>query len=301
MGAKVWIYRTSGGSVSCKVNLGDDRRSITYHRGQGKKYRWNHGEDHKEYPLIVSFSYLEEFLDVNGVNYKSVEIDPRSVDKFYGYSDWSRNYYFVNLTPANVDRWWNLDCPDLYRYTVNKERRSNWFGLNLICFSNKLVECGWNGTYIDEDITKEEVEKLTRGHETSHVAEEMWRVLNAQTLSDGEIEYLAQQVKAYEDNIQAVIDAHKDEILSSVEGMQDGAYGLDCGFLYIYTTNPQYNEQKGLLKNVRHKDISHAPWMNVRMPWEPQSLTIKRKEFEKVKEVVYRELGETLYCKTVLD
>lgn len=230
MGAKVWIYRTSGGSVSCKVNLGDDRRSITYHRGKGKKYRWNHGEDHKEYPLIVSFSYLEEFLDVNGVNYKSVEIDPRSVDKFYGYSDWSRDYYFVNLTPANVNRWWNHDCPDLYRYTVNKERRSNWFGLNLICFSNKLVECGWNGTYIDEDITKEEVEKLTRGHETSHVAEEMWRVLNAQTLSDGEIEYLAQQVKAYEDKIQAVIDAHKDEILSSVEGMQDGAYGLDCGF-----------------------------------------------------------------------
>lgn len=301
MGAKVWIYRTSGGSVSCKVNLGDDRRSITYHRGKGKKYRWNHGEDHKEYPLIVSFSYLEEFLDVNGVNYKSVEIDPRSVDKFYGYSDWSRDHYFVNLTPANVNRWWNHDCPDLYRYTVNKERRSNWFGLNLICFSNKLVECGWNGTYIDEDITKEEVEKLTRGHETSHVAEEMWRVLNAQTLSDGEIEYLAQQVKAYEDKIQAVIDAHKDEILSSVEGMQDGAYGLDCGFLNIYTTNPQYNEQKGLLKNVRHKDISHAPWMNVRMPWEPQSLTIKRKEFEKVKEVVYRELGETLYCKTVLD
>jgi len=71
--------------------------------------------------------------------------------------------------------------------------------------------------------------------------------------------------------------------------------------LNIYTTNPQYNEQKGLLKNVRHKNISHASWMNVRMPWEPQSLTIKRKEFEKVKEVVYRELGETLYCKTALD
>lgn len=301
MGAKVWIYRTSGGSVSCKVNLGDDGRSITYHRGKGKKYRWNHGEYHKEYPLIVSFSYLEEFLDVNGVNYKNVEIDPRSVDKFYGYSDWSRDHYFVNLTPANVNRWWNHDCPDLYRYTVNKERRSNWFGLNLICFSNKLVECGWSGTYIDEDITKEEVEKITRGHETSHVAEEMWRVLNAQTLSDGEIEYLVEEVRKYEEKIQAVIDKHQDEILASIQGMVDGSYGLDCGFLNIYTKNPKHNEQKGLLKNVKANDISHAPWMNVRMPYEPQSLTIKQKEFQKVKEIVQRETGEELYCTTMLD
>lgn len=227
--AKVLIYKTSGGGISCKVNPGE-KFGITYHKGKGKLFRWNRGADRNEYPLIVSFSYLESFLSANDIDYKTVEIDKRSVDMFYGYSAWNTERFIADLTPAKVAEWWNHDCPDLYRYTVNKERRSNWFGLNLICFSNKLVECGWNGTYIDEDITKEEVEKLARGHETSHVAEEMWRVLNAQTLSDGEIEYLEQQVKAYEDKIQAVIDAHKDEILSSVEGMQDGAYGLDCGF-----------------------------------------------------------------------
>jgi hypothetical protein len=41
--------------------------------------------------------------------------------------------------------------------------------------------------------------------------------------------------------------------------------------------------------------------MNVRMPYEPQSLTIKEKEFQKIKEIVSRELGEELYCRTVLD
>lgn len=291
---RILFYRT-GGRVSCKLNLGENRRGITYHRGKGNCFRWNRGKDYKEYPLIVSVSYIDDFLAVNDIN--ESEIDPRSLDKFYGFD----NHYFPSLSPANVERWWNYDCPDLYRYEVNKDGHVNWFGFRPIYFSSKLFGWDWGNAYVGEDITREEVEKLTKGHESSHITEEMWRVLNAQTLSDGEIEYLAQQVKAYEDNIQAVIDAHKDEILSSVEGMQDGAYGLDCGFLYIYTTNPQYNEQKGLLKNVRHKDISHAPWMNVRMPWEPQSLTIKRKEFEKVKEVVYRELGETLYCKTVLD
>lgn len=70
--------------------------------------------------------------------------------------------------------------------------------------------------------------------------------------------------------------------------------------LNIYTKNPQYNERKGLLKN-RQKDAGRVQWMNVRMPYEPQSLTIKEKEFQKIKEIVSRELGEELYCRTVLD
>ena len=70
--------------------------------------------------------------------------------------------------------------------------------------------------------------------------------------------------------------------------------------LNIYTKNSQYNERKGLLKN-RQNDIGRVQWMNVRMPYEPQSLTIKEKEFQKVKEIVFRELGEELYCRTMLD
>jgi len=71
--------------------------------------------------------------------------------------------------------------------------------------------------------------------------------------------------------------------------------------LNIYTKNSKYNEQKGLLRNVRRNDLNSAPWMNVRMPYEPQSLTIKEREFQKIKEIVARELGEELYCKTILD
>jgi hypothetical protein len=230
MSAKVLIYKTSGGGVSCKVNPGDDRHSVTYHRGRGKLFRWNKGEDRNEYPLIVSFSYLDDFLSANGIDYRTVEIDKNSVDVFYGYSHGRGETFFVNLTQRNVDSWWNYDAPDLYRYSVNKDRHTNMWGLNLICFCNKLVEWGWSGTYIDEDITEEEVEKLTKGHETSHISEEMWRVLNAQKLSDGEVEFLAKEVKKYEEQIQAVIDKHKDEILASIQGMKDGAYGLDCGF-----------------------------------------------------------------------
>lgn len=230
MNAKILIYKTSGGGVSCKVNLGDDRRNVTYHRGKGKLFRWNKGKDRDEYPMVVSFSYLDDFLAANDINYKTVEIDKNSIDIFYGYSHGNGEVFFANLTQRNIDKWWIYDAPDLYRYSVNKDRHTNMWGLNLICFSNKLVEWSWNGTYIDEDITQEEVEKLTKGHETTHIAEEMWRVLNAQKLSEGEVEFLVEEVKKYEEQIQAVIDKHKDEILASIAGMIDGAYGLDCGF-----------------------------------------------------------------------
>ena len=172
------------------------------------------------------------------------------------------------------------------------------WGLNLICFSNKLVECGLGNIYIDEDITKEEVKKITKGHESSHIFEEMWHALNAQKLSGDEINFLAEEVKKYEDKIQEIIDKYSDEILISINGMEDGTYGLDLGFLNIYTENPQYNERKGLLKNIKRDSAS---WMNICMPYEPQSLTIKKKEFQKVKEIVARESGEELYCQTILD
>lgn len=70
--------------------------------------------------------------------------------------------------------------------------------------------------------------------------------------------------------------------------------------LNVYTKNPQYNERKGLLKN-RHKDIGRTQWLHISMPRFAQSLTIQKKQFEKVKEIVFRELGEELYCKTMLD
>lgn len=299
--AKVLIYKTSGGGISCKVNLGE-KFGITYHKGKGKLFRWNRGADRNEYPLIVSFSYLESFLSANDIDYKTVEIDKRSVDMFYGYSAWNTERFIADLTPAKVAEWRHkYEAPDLYRYTTNKDGHTNWFGLKLICFSDRLIEQSWSGIYVSNGITEEEVIKLTKGYENTRLAEEMWRALNAQRLSDGEIEFLTEEVKKYEEKIQAVIDKHKDEILASIAGMRDGAYGLDCGFLNIYTKNSKYNEQKGLLRNVRRNDLNSTPWMNVRMPYEPQSLTIKEREFQKIKEIVARELGEELYCKTMLD
>lgn len=298
---RVLIYKTSNGRVSSKVNLGKDNGiiSFNYDIGCGKYIKRNKGKDKDKYPLIINMNYLERFLILNNI-YNSIEIDSDSIDTFYGYAvNNDKIVYFSNLTPKKVDEWWNLDCPDLYRFSTNKKRENNWFGLNLIYFNNLLIERGFNDFYIQNNITEEEVELLTKGRENARVSIELWRAINARNLSQGEIEYLTEQVKKYEEKIQAVIDKHCDEILAHIEGMVDGAYGLDCGFLRIYTKNEQYNEQKGLLRHAR-SDI-FAPWLNITMPYEPQSLTIKEKEFQKIKEIVERELGETLYSRSILD
>lgn len=297
--AKVLIYKTTGGGVSCKVKLGTI--GFTYHHGERRHIRWNKGPDKDEYPLIVSFSYLEDFLSVNRVNYENIEIDSNSIDTFYGYSTWNGEKFFANLTPAKVEEWWNYDTPDLYRYTVNKERNSSLLGLKLICFSKRLVETGWPEIYISEDITQEEVQKLSKGHEGTRLVEEMWNTLNAKKLSEEEIKVLLEEVKRYEQKIQDCIDKHKDEILSAIKDMKDDAGVPDCGFLRIYSKNPKYNEQKRLLKYAKRYDIAGIPWMNIRLPYEPQSVTIKKIEFQKVKEIVARELGEELYCTAILD
>jgi len=67
--------------------------------------------------------------------------------------------------------------------------------------------------------------------------------------------------------------------------------------LHVYSKNKLYREAKEIV-NLYDDE---AGWMNLRLPYSPQSITLKQKVFEKVKEVVNSFIGEELYCKTVLD
>jgi hypothetical protein len=65
----------------------------------------------------------------------------------------------------------------------------------------------------------------------------------------------------------------------------------------VYSKNELYNEAK----EVTVLYDGEADWMSIRLPYSPQSNSIKRKVFEKAKEVVNDFIGEKLYCETVLD
>ncbi|OPX89462.1 MAG: hypothetical protein A4E53_01539 [Pelotomaculum sp. PtaB.Bin104] len=299
------LFFKKGSSIYCKVKL-FDRYGFTYRRGSRRNIRFNQDHDCKEYPLIVNFNIFYDFLEANKVKDSEVEIDPNSLDVFYGYTDYNgTERYAVKLTKKFVDGWWVADCPHLYRYAVNKDGHINWAGFKLPYFTNNLVETGWNGNYIDPDITEEEARALTQGREELKVCKEIMSVIKSRDITEEQVKELENWINDYEAKIQQAINNNKFTIIWHIADMfeengEERCFGLDCGFLNIYTENPEYNDKKMLLKNLPYSK-SRAQWLNVKMPYESQSLTVMKKEFQKVKEVVKAETGETLYCLTQLD
>lgn len=297
--ARLYFYKNKSNGVSVKFTFLDKPFSgFRYTIGTKRLIKYNRDEDRNKYQLIIGFSVLDNFLSANNIKDGEVEIDPASIEVFYGYD----NTYAVSPTNSFVNKWWNYDCPDLFRYAVNKTGKSNWTGLDFVYFSNKLVEASYMGTYIDDDITEEEVKIFSRDREHTQIYTEMMNVLNAQNVSEEEIAEMESWIKSYEKNIQKAIDGDKLAIMMHIGDMFDAAgkeksFGLDCGFLNIFTENEEYKKKKGLLKNLK----TCASWLDVRMPYETQSLTVKTLEFQKVQEVVLKQTGEKLYCKAALD
>lgn len=301
---RLYYYKT-GNRVSCKVNL--NQNGYSYHGGRGKEVRYNRGEDREEYPLIVSVGYIEEFLDINGVRYEDVLVDPRSVDRFYSFE----GVVSPSLSPKFVDTWYDYDCPHLYRHEVNKNRHTNLLGMPLPHFTTVLVEASFSSVHVDESLTEEEAEKLIRGREGTRIAKEILNRLMANRLTQDEIDEIEEEVKRFDRKVQEVIDRHAQDVLeflakkyfniSKWEGgklyIDENHFGLDCGFLHVYTTEREYNRKRSILKNC----TSASPWMDVRMPYACQSVTLQRDQFNFIQPIVERELGIHLYAQVVLD
>ncbi|RKO61857.1 hypothetical protein [Caldibacillus debilis] len=304
------LYYKTGNRVSVKVNLHKNEYT-SYGRGV---VRYNKGEDRDKFPLIVSVGYIEGFLYANGVRDEDIYVDPMSVDRFYSFEE----VVSVNLTPAFVKEWYNRDCPILYRHTPNKDRSTNMLGMPICHFSTVLIESSWSTVYVDESLTGEEVERLIRGHEDTRIAREIRNMLEAKGLKEsGELKRIEAEVEAFDQKVQAVIDKHAPMILNALANryphvskwkksengeeklyINENVFGLDCGFLYVRTTDPDYNKKRSLIRNAKP---SVSPWMNVHMPYGCQSTTLQRAQFEIVKPIVERELGVILVGHTVLD
>lgn len=310
------LYFKSGNRVSVKVNLGKGR--FSYRVGKRRCIRTNNGEDHAEYSLIVSVSYIMDFLYTNKVRDEDIVVSPESIEQFYEFD----GNISVNLAPAFVAKWWNYDCPDIYRHSPNKYGHTNMLGMPICHFSHKLVESSWTAVYIGEDITEEEVTLLTKEREHTRIYSTMQSVLKARELKNKteEIEALKEKVASFDQKVQQVIDTHKGEILAHIadafgsrvlvkkvdesnpsqvtELHINDNFGLDCGFLNIFTANKDYSDNRTLLRQL---DSNTMPWMNVDMPYNTQSLTVNRVQFDKVRDIVLNHAGIELYSSSMLD
>ncbi|MFW5895170.1 MAG: hypothetical protein ACOCT9_00350 [archaeon] len=298
---KIKIYNTAYNNIRVKVNF--DKEDFNYYQGQKQYIRKNTTKDKEKYPYIIeNYNYLNDFLRANGINSEKVAIDEDSTKSFYVFE----NHFHGELTKDIADEWWNLDCPNLYKYLVNVDRNKNWAGLNLICFENLLIEMTIYNVYINKTVEEKEITKLTAGRENTMLYKEWVSVKKAK--DESKVKEAEKKVKEYEKRIQNVIDNHEDEILKKFDGelyeitddgIKPGMFGLDLGFLNIYTENNEISEAKKILYNFDNNQ--YFKWLKIKLPYEPQSTTIKRKIFYVVKRIVKEKLGEDLYCQVVLD
>ena len=305
------LYYRSGSRVSVKVNL--NKNGYSYTQGRGGEVRYNKNkEDREKFPLTVSVNYIEDFLYSNKVRDVDILVDPASVDQFYSFE----NEISVNLTPSFIANWYNYDTPHLYRHTPNKHRSTNMLGQPLCHFSNKLVESSWSADYIDEDITEQEVQALSKGYTHTRITKEMRNTLEARAIKEaGKQQELKDYVDAFDAKVQEVINKNSVVILekvaqkfpqrASVATGTDGQislviddnFGLDCGFLNIQPLHAEYMEKRGILRNIE----SVSPWMNLKLPYFSQSTTVQKAQFNIVKDIVFKETGIELVGHTVLD
>ena len=305
MKPKIKIYNTAYNNIRIKINFGKNGESLNYRRGQKQYLRDNTGKDSDEFPYILEdYDLIYDILEINNVNDETVGITDDSIDEFYGFN----GEYYGELTKEAVDQWWNYDLPDLRRYSVNKDRHENGWGLNLICFYSVLVEASLYNYYLN-NLTKEEINKLTNGYEHTSFYDECQSYLKAKEAKDNDsLEMYKEKVDKYTDEIQKVIDEHEDEIIEKFDGElydvnDDGEitpyqFGLDCGFLNIYTRDKAISEAKQILYNAGEHDFK---WLSLKLPYAPQSVTIKKKIFNEVRDIVRRELGESLMKEVYLD
>lgn len=83
----------------------------------------------------------------------------------------------------------------------------------------------------------------------------------------------------------------------------DGLFGLDCGWINIFTSSDsQYIDYKKLLKNLNDLDYKYkSDYLTVNLPIFVQSTTIQRTQFDVIQKIVEDKTGERLYAHTQLD
>lgn len=305
------LYYKTGNRVAVKMKW--HLSHFKYRVGRGREFRLNKGEDYIEYPLIVSVSYIEDLLYQNGIRDEDVLVSIESVDAFYSFDD----QISVNLTPRFVDTWWNYDCPIIYRHTPNKYRHTNMLGMPIPHFTTSLIESTYREAYVDEDITEEEALQLIKGRENTMIGKTVMAQLKAQQLKEDleKVELIRYAVSSFDDKIQGIISQNAEEIKDTlikefpervsykiVEGEKrlvlNDNFGLDCGWVNIYTTDPSYVNNRTLLRQLDNKV---APWMDLKLPYMSQSVTVQEVQFKKIQEIVQKETGIILLKSIVWD
>lgn len=263
-----------------------------------------YGED----KIVFPFKYLDAFKESNKIDSDRILVSDQSIKSFYSFERGGIDKYAISLTPKFVSKWWDYDCPKLWKYYPNVDDSINMWGLRFNVFSNVLVDWSFHGVEIDEDVTKEEVDILSKNHENTDIATNLKLTYEANSLSEDDKKQIISDIEQYEsivgaainENLESALEAtcirligeekyvqelkmvssdgnDKIDVLKNILSKNEPC-ALDCGFLYFY---PSYSSENNDIRDKYIKArglLDGRPWDSIKVPniWNGQSTTIKR-------------------------
>lgn len=260
--------------------------------------------------------YYDYFSTANIKESKVFVLKSNEIEDFYGFGD----NYFVKLTKAMVNKWWNEDCCDnLVKYSLNFENDCNDFGLRFICWEDVLIETSFYKNHVSKDITQEEFEMICKDRMNSSVAESIRHVINARSTTKEEKLLIEAKLSSLENSIQQIIDSNKNEIiLKTAKGAIDEKHhkyletcssqklgetlrnlntGLDCGFLYFRFADSELDELLAKAIALKLRLCS----LKIETPLFVQSTTIQSIMANEICKLVKDKLDIKLNSWTILD
>ena len=262
----------------------------------------------------VRYKDYEKMFSQIDISESKVLVLPSEFSHFYGFGD----NYFVKLTEAKVDRWWNEECCDNFvKVSLNLNKTANDFGLSFICWEDTLIESSFYKDYISEDITQEEFKSICKNRMHTSIAESIINVFESKKLDENDKNRIQLEITNLEKSIQNTIDSNKNEILLTTAKQMlpsDGSIseysfeeltsllrsintGLDCGFLYFGFKDEKLNDLFKKAEALKIRNMS----LNIDAPIFVQSTTIQGYMAQEIVKIVKSELDIDLYYWTVLD
>ena len=187
---------------------------------------------------------------------------------WYEFVAGNRTYHAANLSKAKkfIETWLNYDCPALLRYETNSSDTAHtMMGCEYPTFTDTVV----SGSNFSEDMTVEEAKALAAGcGEQTYIGEKLTKWLAAKNMSDAELAEATKRVDTAEAEMQAIIDAHHDELVAAETKTPEDPNAFDCGWLNWYGIG-KLGEDLELLKAVGKRTTE---MLNINIPQVVQSI-----------------------------
>lgn len=251
--------------------------------------------------VYMPIALFHEFIEVNKSvcgNYDEVKYDQGSIERYYGFECGDNYVYSTNLTENFINNWRNYDCPDLVRFSVNINNEKNGWGISLLVFEDILFQWDYSFDATVDELYEDEYKAFENamGKDNNSRA---WNFIKEAWMnqhSDANIDEILDEVVAYEQKIQKVIDAHSSAMEKFAEDLP--RYEFDCGFHMIYTRNDEISRKIRFLKSKGKRSVDY---LSIRFPGDYFSVTNTREIFNYFKSIAENPIVAELYIQTRLD